>query len=89
LLDLTDFLGLIGLSTMSNTRMTRDQSTQMWHLAKRRFSYTALLSMLSCVVSLTVIALSIPAEFSINPVLGIGLLASITLLLVAWLALAR
>jgi len=89
LLDLTDFLGLMGLSTMSSTRMTQDQSTRIWHLAKKRFFHTALLSMLSCAVSLTIIALSIPAEFAFNPVLGIGLLASTTLLLVAGLALAR
>jgi hypothetical protein len=89
LLDLADFLGLMGLSTMRNIRMTRDQSTRIWHLVKRRFSHVALLSMLSCAVSLAVIALSIPVEFAFNPILGFGLLASTTLLLVAGLALAR
>jgi hypothetical protein len=89
LLDLSDFLGLMGLSTMRNIHMTRDQSRHIWDLAKRRFSHTALLSILSCAVSLAVIALSIPAEFSFNPVLGIGLLASTTLLIVAGLALIR
>jgi hypothetical protein len=89
LLDLADFLGIMGLSTMRNIRMTRDQSTRIWHLIKRRFSHAALLSMLSCAVSLAVLALSIPVEFAFNPILGFGLLASTTLLLVAGLALVR
>jgi hypothetical protein len=81
LTDFADFLRLMDISASPDTASTRDQSIQIWSLAKRHSLFTLLVAGLSSLISLIVLVLSVPIQFGSNPVFALALLALAALLL--------
>lgn len=83
-IDLAHFLGICQPSIRDGRRSK--ESMRTWSLVKKHLSFVCVLAVLSYVISLAVMSLSLPVQFTFNPVIGIAVLASAALLLVTGLA---
>ena len=89
LIDLADFLRLMGGSASRSVARTGDLSVRSHLLIKKHFLFVMLVALLSSIVSLTVLVLSVPIKFTSNPVFALALLMSVALLVIAGALLRR
>jgi len=82
IIDLADFLRLMGGSVSWNVAGTDDQSVRSGSLIKKHSLFVLFVALISSIVSLTVLVLSVPIEFTSNPVVALALFASTALLVV-------